>query len=103
MTNNKLCPVSLGLSLGITWGISVLIMGLLAHLYMFGKPFVAAVGAVYVGYDPSIAGSIIGGIIGFVDAFIYGFIIAWLYNTISGCCDKKEHKKTVKRKSVKAK
>ena len=88
MTKSKICPVALGLSLGIIWGMSVLLMGIMAHLYMFGKPFVAAVGALYIGYDPSIAGSIIGGLIGFVDAFIYGFLIAWIYNAICRCRDK---------------
>jgi hypothetical protein len=61
MKKCKLCPVSLGLSLGLTWGLSVLIMGLVAHVYAYGKPFVAAVGALYIGYHPSISGSIIGG------------------------------------------
>lgn len=92
MTKCRLCPVALGLSFGITWGVSVFIMGLLAHLYMYGVGFVSAVGALYIGYDPSILGSVIGGIIGFVDAFIGGFIIAWLYNAFLGCsggkCDK---------------
>jgi len=89
MKKCKLCPVSLGLSLGLTWGLSVLIMGLVAHVYAYGKPFVAAVGALYIGYHPSISGSIIGGLIGFVDAFIGGAIIAWIYNAVSRCCEKK--------------
>jgi len=88
MTKCKICPVSLGLSLGVVWGVSIFIMGMLAHLYLYGKPFVAAVGALYIGYEPSIMGSVIGGIIGFVDAFISGFIIAWLYNCFCGCCSK---------------
>ena len=64
-------------------------MGLLAHHFMYGKHFVEAVGALYIGYDPSILGSFIGGVIGFVDAFISGYILAWLYNAFSRCHDKK--------------
>ena len=88
MTKCKICPVSFGLSLGVVWGISLLIMGLVAHHFMYGKPFVAAMAQLYIGYNPSIIGSVIGGLIGFVDAFIGGFIIAWLYNVFSGCCKK---------------
>ncbi len=86
MVKSKICPVSFGLSLGIVWGASLLIMGLITHHFMYGKPFVEAMAQLYLGYDSSIIGSIIGGLIGFVDAFIGGFIIAWLYNVISGCC-----------------
>ena len=81
----KICPVSLGLSLGVFWGVSIFLMGLLAHFYMYGRPFVAAVGQLYIGYDPSIVGSLLGGFIGFVDAFVMGYIIAWLYNLYSSC------------------
>lgn len=92
MTKTKLCPLALGLSLGVLWGVSVLVMGLLAHYYMYGQPFVAAMGQLYLGYDPTITGSVIGGLIGFVDAFIGGALIGWLYNVFAGChcCKKNE-------------
>jgi hypothetical protein len=90
MTTNKLNPMALGLSLGIMWGVSMLIMGLVAYYFMFGTPFVTAMGGIYVGYEPSITGSIIGGVIGFIDAFIGGLMIAWLYNCFSGCCSSKK-------------
>lgn len=85
MSTLKLKPLALGLSMGILWGVYVLLMGLVAAFYAYGKPFVAAVGGLYIGYEPTIVGSIIGGAIGFVDAFISGFLIAWLYN-LFGCC-----------------
>lgn len=85
MKGCRLSPVALGLALGILWGISILIMGLLAYYYTYGQPFVAAIGSVYPGYAPSIRGSITGGIIGFFDAFIIGFLIGWLYNRFN-CC-----------------
>ncbi len=84
-TKCRICPVSLGLSLGVMWGVSIAVMGLLAHFYMYGKPFVAAVGQLYIGYDPSIVGSLFGGFIGFVDAFVMGYVIAWLYNLFGHC------------------
>lgn len=80
MTHNKLSPLAMGLAFGILWGVSILIIGLVAHLANYGTAFVTSMGVVYVGYGPSILGSIIGGIIGFIDAFILGAILIWLYN-----------------------
>ena len=92
MKGCKLCPVALGLSFGVLWGLSILIMGLLAYYYTYGNSFVIAVGSLYPGYAPSIKGSILGGIIGVIDGFIGGFLIAWLYNLFNCCCKKKEGK-----------
>lgn len=91
MNKCKLSPVALGLSLGILWGVSVLILGLIATYYAYGKPFVAAVGGLYIGYEPTILGSLLGGLIAFIDFFICGLIIAWLYNLFACCgCRKKD-------------
>lgn len=86
MANCKLSSLALGLSLGVVWGASVFVMGVVALIFTYGAPFVAAVGTLYVGYEPSWMGSVIGGIIGFVDAFIFGIVIAWLYNVFASCC-----------------
>lgn len=88
MTKCKLSPMAFGLSLGVVWGVSVLIMGLLAHFFMYGTAFVTAMGAVYVGYEESILGSFLGALMGFIDAFIIGALMAWLYNMFSRCCKK---------------
>ncbi|MDP3561251.1 MAG: bacteriophage holin [Legionellaceae bacterium] len=89
VTKCKLSPVALGLSLGVFWGLGVFIMGLVAAYFMFGTPFVTAMGSVYVGYEATLLGSFIGGLIAFVDAFIGGLIIAGLYNLFAGCWGKK--------------
>ncbi|KTD02150.1 bacteriophage holin [Fluoribacter gormanii] len=95
MNGCKLSPVALGLAFGVLWGISILVMGLLAYYYTYGHGFVIAMGSLYPGYAPSILGSLLGGVIGFIDAFITGFIIAWLYNVFCCCkcmcCDKKKN------------
>ncbi len=80
MNHMKLSPVALGLAFGILWGISVLLLGLSTLFLGYGEIFVTSMGALYLGYEATIWGSLIGGIIGFVDAFITGLIIAWLYN-----------------------
>ncbi|MDF1646747.1 MAG: bacteriophage holin [Legionellaceae bacterium] len=88
MSKCRLSPLAFGLSLGVLWGASVLIMGLLAHYFSYGSEFVGAMGVIYVGYEPSIMGGIIGGLFGFIDALVAGALIAWLYNIFSGCCRK---------------
>ena len=93
MSKSKLSPVSLGLALGILWGVSLLVTGLVATYYSYGKPFVMAISVMYMGYEPSVTGSLIGGLIGFVDAFIGGLIIAWLYNFFLRCCCCKKDEK----------
>ncbi len=92
MTNCKISPWALGMSLGILWGASMLLMGLLAHYTSYGNQFVVAMGSVYIWSDASIKGSIIGGAMGFVDAFIGGVILAWIYNCFAGRCCKKDEK-----------
>ncbi|KTD18819.1 Uncharacterised protein [Legionella lansingensis] len=90
MEKCKLSPVALGLSLGVIWGVSILLLGLIATFYEYGRPFVTAVGVLYVGYQPTILGSFLGGLIAFIDSFIGGVIIAWLYNLFLCCCRKKD-------------
>tara|TARA_Y100000310_G_C20110733_1_gene546972 strand:+ start:183 stop:422 length:240 start_codon:yes stop_codon:yes gene_type:complete len=68
-----------GLSLGITFGVGFLILGLIS-LTGYGVELVDLVGKGYIGYSSSVLGSLIGGIYGFVDGFIGGYLIAWLYN-----------------------
>jgi len=76
----KLNIKALGLTFGIIWGITILIIGIAAACGSYGELIVALLGSIYIGYEASILGSLIGAIWGFVDAFIFGVIIAWLYN-----------------------
>lgn len=82
----KISPMSLGLAIGIVWGLSVFIMGIIAYYFSYGIEFVASMKIIYMGYEPSIFGSFVGGCIGFVNAFIAGSLIAVLYNFFSHCC-----------------
>ena len=81
-----LSPMGLGLALGVTWGLAVIIIGLAATFLSFGVPFVATVGHVYVGYEVGVIGTLIGALIAFVHAFIIGVVVAAFYNVFSGCC-----------------
>jgi hypothetical protein len=81
----SLKPSALGMTIGLLWGLTVLLMGLAAHYYLVGQEFVTAVGTIYFGYGPTVAGSFLGGLIGFVHGFIKGAIFAWIYNCFVSC------------------
>ena len=78
--SHHLNPMNLGLALGIIWGLSLLLLGLYAWQLNWGTDMVIVLGSFYIGYAPSLLGSIIGMIWGFVDCFIGGFLLAWVYN-----------------------
>lgn len=77
----KLNVKAFGLAMGILWGGSLVVMGILAMVIPdYCADFVAAVGSKYIGYTVTIPGLLLGGLWGFVDAGIGGLILAWLYN-----------------------
>lgn len=76
----KLDVRAFGLASGIIWGLGMLGLGLINLAGGFGGSIIQLLGTVYVGYKPTVAGSIIGGIWGFLDAGVAGIILAWLYN-----------------------
>jgi len=76
----KLSKRALGLSLGLLWGVTVLLATW--WLLYWGSPggTISKIGAFYLGYSFTWVGGLIGFFWGFVDGFICGVIIAWLYN-----------------------
>ena len=83
MAKLKLDVKALGLSIGILWGSAVLLTGFMTIFFDWGNIFVAVLSSIYIGYKPTILGSLIGGVWGFFDAGIGGVIVAWLYNKLS--------------------
>lgn len=73
-------PVSLGFSVGILWGLYVFLIGLLAWLSGYGIEFVKFLGGIYIGYAPTLGGSLAGAVWGFVKGFVGAALVAWLYN-----------------------
>jgi hypothetical protein len=71
----------LALAFGVTWGGGMLLLGLVAALG-WGRPAVELIGSVYLGFTPTVPGSVIGGVWGFVDGAVGGLVIAWLYNRL---------------------
>lgn len=82
----RLHPVSLGLSVGLLWGIGVAITtisslktGYLAGLFQL-------LTGMYPGYAVSWGGAVSGLVFGFIDGFVGGWLMAWLYNKFTEKC-----------------
>jgi hypothetical protein len=80
---SKLDAKAMGLALGIIWAAAMIILGIVAMFFDYGRGFVQAIGSLYIGYKPTLVGSIIGAVWGFLDAGIFGVILAWLYNKLA--------------------
>lgn len=68
-------------ALGLAWGGGMVLLGLMATLG-WGRPAVDLIGSVYLGFAPTLPGTMIGGVWGFVDGALGGVVIAWLYNRL---------------------
>ena len=73
-------PKAAGLAVGLVWGLSLLLLGLGATWFDYGNELVSALGKLYLGFRPSLVGSLIGLVWGWLDGFILGFLLAWCYN-----------------------
>jgi hypothetical protein len=77
---NHLNVLYLGLALGISCAIYAFFIGAAAWLFNWGTSIVEVVSSLYIGYKPTLIGSIVGSVWALIDGFIGGVIIAWLYN-----------------------
>ena len=75
----KLDVKALALSIGVTWGLSILFLGWLASFGWRGS-FVEILSSYYIGYSATFFGGIIGGLWAFVDGVIGGLLIGFFYN-----------------------
>ncbi len=78
----KLDVKSFGFALGIVWGALMFLLGLMDMLYFWGNTWGRIMAMVYLGYRPTILGSIAGAVWGFVYASVAGFVFAWFYNRL---------------------
>ena len=70
---------ALGLSLGLVWGLAILLTTWWFIIFERKAEILGKLNTIYLGYSVSWGGSFIGLIWGFVDGFIAGVLIAWLY------------------------
>jgi len=48
----------------------------------WGRAVVDVLGSLYLGFRPTLLGSVIGGAWAFVDGALAGVVVAWLYNRL---------------------
>jgi hypothetical protein len=81
-------PLSLGISGGLIWGISLFVMTWVSMWTGYAGAFLGIIESIYPGYEVSGIGSWIGLGYGFVDAFIFFWLLAAIHNCIKRCCRK---------------
>ena len=74
---------ALGLSLGLVWGLAILLSTWWFVIFGRKGEILAKLNTIYLGYSVSWGGSFIGFIWGFVDGFIAGVLIAWFYGVFT--------------------
>lgn len=79
---SELKPLAFGIAAGIVWGLCVFFVGLMSAYANMAGAFVDTLGSAYLGYAPTLAGSVIGFVWAFIDSFILAFVAAWIYNLL---------------------
>jgi len=79
----KLNVKAFGLACAVLWGCGMLLLGLIDTVSTWGDEWGRVASSIYLGYTPTVLGSIILGVWGFVSAGIWGLILAKLYNKYS--------------------
>ncbi len=69
-STSRLSIIGLGLALGITWAISIFLLGIVAWLFGWGINLVHIIASLYVGYAPTFLGTIYGTIWGSLIALL---------------------------------
>ncbi len=75
MVDNK----AFALAGGITWALSLFLIGLGSIFIGSWAAAVNWVGQFYVGYAPTFTGSLVGAVWGFLDVTIGLYVFLWLY------------------------
>lgn len=86
----KLSWCAVGSSLGILWGLYLLIMALLAiggsNWFWFQADFVPLLAKMYPGYAATVGGAVLGLIWGLICGFVCGFLFVIIHNHILSKC-----------------
>lgn len=76
----KLDAKAFALAVGILWSAGAFILGIASMMFNWGTSWLDLLSSCYIGYKPTLLGSIIGALWAFIDAGIGALIVAWLYN-----------------------
>ncbi len=83
--HTHLSACSLALAMGLTFGLGVFLLGIVAWLSEYGDEIVDLFATVYCGYDATLLGSVYGFAWGFAEGIILGFAIGFFYNLVQKC------------------
>lgn len=83
---SRLCVGAFGIAIGVTWGLGVLILGILNWKFQYGTLWMHTLASIYIGFAPSLKGIIVGTVWALIDGFILGAIVALIYNCVCKCC-----------------
>ena len=78
----RLKPAALGITLGLTWGLSIFLLTFFIMWHGETMELTSKLGRVYLGYTVTAPGAFIGLVYGFVHAFVAGWFIAFVYNKL---------------------
>ena len=83
----KLDVKGMAITLGLVWGVAVLVVGIANLIWPnYGQAFLELVASIYPGYTAgaSVGQLIVGTLYGVVDGAVGGAVIAWLSNLFAG-------------------
>jgi hypothetical protein len=80
-------PAQFGIAFGIVYAVVFFLYGALSALFGWGAAFAEMIGSFYVGFGPTLVGSLIGAVWGFAIGFVFFALGAWLYNRLIGGSD----------------
>jgi hypothetical protein len=70
-------------ALGISLGVTLLLIAGLGWTTGLGLPFIGAVGSLLRGYGPGPYSAVVGGVWGCALGFTFGAALAWIYNRVA--------------------
>lgn len=78
--SQKLDTLSFGIALSLTWGTLITVLGLFSTLTGQATEVVNAIETLYIGYEPTLTGTLIGTTWALIDGLIVGLLFATIYN-----------------------
>jgi len=78
---NKLDIKAFAFAVAVTWALGVLLLGIIS-MFGWGEEAVRVLGSVYIGYAPTVTGTIVGTLWGLIDGALAAAVAAFLYNKL---------------------
>ncbi|MDR3492438.1 MAG: hypothetical protein P4M12_10430 [Gammaproteobacteria bacterium] len=79
-TKSKLSACALGLAVGFSDALYMMLFAWVALYSGYGTPMIDSIASVFYGYAPTFVGGLWGGLWGFIDGYIFGIVVGMIYN-----------------------